>query len=1161
MTFKHIDFYDSPVMRELERQVIKSKNISAPTVADIVKNAWETRSIPSTKFTSTGDLFVDLLHLAEGLRERGFISNANVLEQKIFAYKKAAQYNSELSSAHPDGDITMDESATDGLGDVETLESTHEKMLEVINKIPTGKQAALVANILKASEVALELKKKAQDPTVEDSAEDIFSGRSAGRTTIIKEINTFLATQFPKIAGILKNKDVDPNKWGFTYSALFSGTPAYRVLYASRAGLDSASVERFFQSNESLYGKDFSGDELAKITAVLQSYAQAKDFNKLIGYANIVGGDIANKYFFGSQPNSKKREYATENPDKANSQMFRDNSNSIWKWYEANIWEGAYNDFALDQTKLLAAAREIQQTHYLNFQSLFSEDKLAQATAKIQEEIKGIIVPWDEVTTFFEKNPELPPNISSIASLTMAINAQIEKLKPYGSEGVLYKKLVELATIVFPGWTPNLAVRATEAAQEIILTVNFLNSKPLSSGDIIIQDTSKAVATLLGAAKMYWEAGKQAAPKSQTARDYAQNQKVTFNLAKAVKAATGKPYASLYEAVKSIFPNATSYEKLVQEAQNWLQESASITGYPVEEFNIQTQALEQINSGFKKIAQGLVRRKPTGPTKPAADMKEFQGGDASVGEKKPTTTPTTGGVGRASLGLTKANMNDPKEVAVAIMQQYLAYFAEALANAKDKFKDYDIQDVARIIRTGPKANPAVNTYDGKWGSETQGALELADKYLKQLGITGLDTKARYVNRVTSADAESVGKKNAALLGQATQMLGGRSSTPSQQIGASTVYDRLPDHIDWNIVEYPLMQHRIPVTAQDLSSLSSMYDLVIKNNWAQPKYTKDRQGFDIEGLTAGNLLFIIRWFQQRAQFVYNSSIRSDKTAAALARQYYDSAKKLENQLAAFLSARGGITPESARNIVDIEALREYATTAPGARGRGGLGEEKFQGDVSLTEIKSRRTPGGTSGYQYADYRSGEGTDWKSPTGGSAREEDGPPIGPDGTINLASRWFNGLDEKLGVSHNPLLNPELFKRYTAGDLARTFYANAGGSMDDQARRQALVASGVEVEGYDEGAGDYIVFYYDPITRRKQRTYAMRVPAYQRAYKARLTAGPMRSFGALLQSISAALAPAIAEWMQTAQPNDTAKQAEQAWHTEWQRILGLRANEAAGV
>lgn len=1154
MTFKHIDFHDSSVMREFERQAIKSGKVSAPTVSEIVKNA---SSSDNKRYASTGELFVDLIRLAEGLREKGFTDKATSLENKIFAYKRASQeYNSELSAAHPDGDVTMGK-ASNGLGDVETLESAHKKMVDVINKKPTGKQAIaqkqLIANILKASEETLELKKKAQDVAGNESAEDIFSGRSATRQTTIKEINEFLASQFPKISSILKSKDVDPSRWVFNYSMLYNGTPQVRALYASLAELDPKAVNDFVVNVNKIFGSGFAGDQKQKIHSTFLAYAKNKDYNSLKAYANLFdpSGKLAQKYFTGSLPNPNKSEFIRDNPEK-NNELFIDNQNSIWRWYDANIYTLTYHDFNLDTDKLAAAVNELYAVYVSTFNALFPEERLNLASSKIQEQVKNILIPWNEVTTFFEKNPELPPNITSIASLTLAVNSQIEKLIPYTESGALFKKLVELATAMWTNWIPNLSTRATEAITEISNTVAFLNSKPLSSGDIVVQDTTSAVGPLMAAAKMYWQAGKQVDPKSQSAKDYAQNQKVTFNLAKAVKANTGKPYASLYEVIKPIFPNATTYEKLVQEAQNWLQESSSVTGYPADEFI--AQSTERLPIGFKKSAQGLVRK--TTPAAPAV---------SPTPSGTSTTVKPTGSVGgRVGLGLAKANMNDPKEVAVAIMQQYLAYFAEALSSpdAKSKFSDYDIQDIARIVRTGPKANPAVNTYDGKWGAETQTALDLANKYLKQLGITGLDTRARYVNKATSADAEAVAKNNAALLSQGIQALGGRAgrAAATQATGANLVYDRLPDAINWSDVEYPLMEHRNPVTAADMASLGSLYDLITKHNWIEPQFVKDAQGFDIEGLPAKVWMFLVQWFKKRAQFVYNASVRTNKEAAALARQYYDAAKRLEGQLTSFFASHG-FSSKNEGAIVDTDSLREYssASAGTGAAGTGSAaGERGRDGQVGRDGQRVRKVPGDGRYVNYRGERQGEGMDWKSPTG---MDEEGPPIGPDGTINLGSRWFNGLDDTLGISHNPLLNPEMFRRYSAADLARTFYASAGGDIDEQARRQALVASGVEVESYDEEVGDFIVAYYNPVTRRKQRTYAMKVPAYQKAYKAMLTAGPMRAFGALLQSISRALAPAIADWMRTAQPNDAAKQAEEAWHTEWQRILGLRANEAAGI
>jgi hypothetical protein len=1141
MTLKHINFYDSPVMRELARQAIKNGKVSQPSVDEIVKNVGLKPTIKST-----GNLFIDLVSLAEGLRNKGFASEAESLEEKIVAYKRASkEYSEELSIAHPEGDTTMGE-ATNGLGDVETLESAHNKIISVVvDKNPTGKQSAVVTNILKATRDILEIKKKAQDtkdPGLENSAEDngddVFSGKSITVQKNINEINEILASEFPKISSILNSQSLDPSKWIFDYSRLVSGSDSMKNLYATRAEVDLASINKLLQDNKNLYGENFTGDQLGKIYFVLTSYAKNKEFDKLVYYGNIVG-NIGSKYFSGSQPNSDKREYLANNEESANNQIFHDNPNSIWVW---SGWVPSLNGihFKFDQDRLLQAAKEIQTIQYNNFKTLFSDEKLNQATTKIQAEIKSDLTSWNEVIEYFNNTLQLTPVAKSNTSLVMTIISQIGKLKKYLEDGDLNKKLVDLTNAMWDSkQVLNISTKCNEAIVEIKNLIQLLNTKPLSPGDVIVQDSSQVVSLLMTTAKMYWEAAKKVDQKSSTYKEYSQNQRVTFNLAKTVKAGTGKPYSILYQSVKEVFPQATTYEKLIQESQKWLEESSNNTGITADQFE-GSKVAEKLIPEMKKFAEGLIRKTPSSSS---SAVKPVTG----PGVK---STPSSSG---SAIGLAKANMNDPKEVAVATMQQYLAYFAEALSSeaAKAKFTDYDAQDIASIVRTGPKANPAVNTYDGKWGTQTQAALDLANKYLKQLGVSGLDTKARYSNRVTSSDAESVAKNNASLLSQGTQTLtsNNKINTNGQQ---NYLYDKLPQHIDWNNVEYPLLQHYVPVTSNDLSSLGSLYDLITKNDWVKLQYTKDEQGFDVEGLPGKAWIFIVQWFQKRAQFVYNTSVRADKNIAALARQYFNAAKRLEGQLGSFFASHG-YDSRNEDKVIDSDAIREYSDNAS-------KNVDSGKGNKIGPGGKSSESNGGST--QYISYHQqgaeGDGKDLKSPT----RGDDGPPISTeDGTINLASRWFNGLDQKLGISHNPLLNPELFRRYPAADLAKTFYAGSGDNLDEQARSQALIASGVEVESYDEAAQDYIVYFYNPVTRKKQRTYAMRVPAYQKAYKSTLMGGPMRAFGNLLQMISSALAPAISNWMRSTQPNNAEKQVEEAWHTEWQRILGQQANEASGV
>lgn len=1128
MTLKHISFYDSLVMRELEKQAVKNNSAPTPKLESIIKSA-KINSSKAKFYLPTGDLFADLVRLSEGLRQKGFIDTAEVLESKILAYKQAStEYIDELSAAHPDGDASMGE-ASEGLGDVETLESAHNKILEVVKKQPTGKQAsAKISNILQASEEILGIKKKAQDGEGE-SVEDLFSGRTSSKIALIAEINEIIARQFTKISSLLKT-DIDISKWVFRYQDLYAGTPEFRSLYASYTGVDPAAIDRFFQQDEYLYGKNYVGDKFAKILSTLQGFANSYNVNGLINYANTFGGDLGSKYFAGSQPNENKRQYATSNPDQSNKQIFRDNPNSIWQWSNSNWLFADRQDFVIDQNKLNEVAKSIQQIHYDNFQALFSEEKLTSATSQVQEQLKSILAPWNEVASFFGKKIELPNSTTSSASLIMAVNSQIDKLKEYLDDGSLSKKLSELAKSMWPEWSPRISIQASEAVEEIVNTVELLNTKPVNSTDVIVTNIDEVGQTLFTMGKAFFDAAKNANPKSREFLVYKKNYEELGKILFAVKNGLGKPYLFMYEKIKDSFPNATSYDKLIQEVKNFAQEYSDISA---------TASLATSNL----VKQGQLIRKNPVSNKPAT----------SVPAKNVTPAKNTGGTNRASLGLAKANMNDPKEVAVATMQQYLAYFAEALASdsAKSKFTEYDPKDVALLVRTGPKANPAVNSYDGKWGTQTQDALNIANKYLRQLKLNELDTKARYVNRTTSSDAETTAKSNSVLLSQATQILGGKANSPEQ---TGTIYDRLPEKINWSEVNYPLMQHRVTVTSKDLSSLGALYDLIIRNNWLEPQYTKDSEGFDIEGFSARYWGYIVQWFQKRAQFVYNSSIRTDKEAATLAREYYNAAKRLEGQLRSFF-ARYGYTSQNETDVIDTEALRQHSKTPGGSIQNTEQNGERILERAPAGQNNSRKL---NNGLQYANYvGDGDGTDWRTPNGG----DEAPPIGPDGTINLSSRWFNGLDRALGIEHNPLLNWDVFRRYSAADLAKTFYASSGGNMDEQAKKQALVAVGLEVEAYDAEAGDYIVRRYNPVTRRTERTYAMRVPEYQRAYKARLMAGPIRSFGALLQSISAALAPAIAEWIRQAQPNDTAKQSEQAWHTEWQRVLGIKANETVGA
>ena len=88
----------------------------------------------------------NILKLCSGLRAKGFDKHADGIERKFLAYKTAANthlYRAHdedgedlINAAHPDGDPNMGDGEH---GDVETILSKHKKIVDVIQKEPTGK--------------------------------------------------------------------------------------------------------------------------------------------------------------------------------------------------------------------------------------------------------------------------------------------------------------------------------------------------------------------------------------------------------------------------------------------------------------------------------------------------------------------------------------------------------------------------------------------------------------------------------------------------------------------------------------------------------------------------------------------------------------------------------------------------------------------------------------------------------------------------------------------------------------------------------------------------------------------------------------------------------------------------------------------------------------
>lgn len=158
MIFKHKPLSESSVMKEFERIAI-SKGLAKSEVIS------KTASDESVNLEPSGDLIIDILNLAEGLRSKGFVKDAESLEEKVLVYKKAEThlYNAidedaddMLDFAHPKkNQVKFD--AKDGHGEFEDTRSQHKKIIDIVNK----KVASDLSDVLGETAEILGLKKKA----------------------------------------------------------------------------------------------------------------------------------------------------------------------------------------------------------------------------------------------------------------------------------------------------------------------------------------------------------------------------------------------------------------------------------------------------------------------------------------------------------------------------------------------------------------------------------------------------------------------------------------------------------------------------------------------------------------------------------------------------------------------------------------------------------------------------------------------------------------------------------------------------------------------------------------------------------------------------------------------------------------------------------------
>jgi hypothetical protein len=184
MTFKHGKLDDSATMRSLikvahEKGLIKDEPVLTKT-ASLQKKA---------DYSPSSNLMENIIKLCTGLRGMGLDKFANDLESKFMEYKRAnSLYETSketgddvVDQAHPQGSHKISDVEGDAV--VETILDQHLKMINVVNKKPTGKLASNL-DILKAVKKAV-----GQQP----SKEDLIRSLQSNAAGVLKAYNNVSA--------------------------------------------------------------------------------------------------------------------------------------------------------------------------------------------------------------------------------------------------------------------------------------------------------------------------------------------------------------------------------------------------------------------------------------------------------------------------------------------------------------------------------------------------------------------------------------------------------------------------------------------------------------------------------------------------------------------------------------------------------------------------------------------------------------------------------------------------------------------------------------------------------------------------------------------------------------------------------------------------------
>lgn len=1130
---KHINFDDSPVMRELARQAVKNGTIQTESVSDIVKKASATKS-----YQPTGDLYTDLFKLASGLRDRGFVKEADGLEDKILIMKQAESHlyraidedgEDLLDFAHPDGDAKVSD-AQEGNGIVETLPSAHQKMVDVVNKTPTGKYAKLIDDIILATAYALDvdLKKFAAE---EDDMEEELSGKGSKKKELLGKINAFLADRFTKVNDLLKAsyQEFNPPAWAFRAEDLLDpgSSQKFKNLYGELAVVNPRNLDLWKPKMRRFYGdENFAGDPLGELARVIRS---AGNKEELVAWGNEAGQGVGNTYFSGSQPSKEKQEYIRENPESVRSPLYRDNPNSVWVW-RPGVQEAGFGHipfsmppgvFVADENKTVAAARAINDALVTFYNSMVGPDKLAAASGKIQEDASKYFNELKEVAGLFEREPEIDANVTSLAPIVTAINETISKLQHLSPKGGAGKKFATLVDSRFgEGWRPIAFTNVDAATKEVAGMVDFLGKNTLTPGDALITDP-KAANLFLATAKMYRDA-EEHVKDPKVLEKFKKYKQLTYKLYKVLQNAQGRPYSEVAEEVKKLYPNATSYEKLLNEAQTWAQESSELTGRPADEYITAADRNDLV-----KLA-----------TPPGGDP----------GAAKPTAAPGSGkpagGTPAPGQARSAPVKKTPDMEAVARMQFALSQMAGMINQfGKEKFpKVFNANDANFIWSTGPGKNAGPDRFDGKWGANTAKALATAKKYVDALPnkvgtIVTAEPRGYWTGSGHSKDVTAEAGENLRVL-YAGMQAAGYSATGAPTTKAAAVYDKLPKNLQFSqseMMSNPEVGGMYPVTSDTMRSMASLYKFLLEKLGVEPQaiQSDDPMQPNLRGLTIRKWDEILKWFMNRAKYIQSNLARDDAERQS-AGNYHSDAVRLWNQLVGYGKA-------AKLTLNDMDKLlpeNQLPGGSVGIGGVGGAGSAYKQGPGARGRGKGREAGG-------QDDMEGRRMQMAPP------DNTAPPIGE--VLDLRTEWWPDMNLQ------DVLRLDQFRRVPAARMAMRFFPDMSDKSDEDVQLEAIKHLGYRPVGeFRPDENSWVVQVRGPTGRPVNKLF-VDLPKAEQTMSQLRSRDPLNNYQRFLNQLMGNLRKVYDDWMSQVDPSSAEASAVQDYYDRWVQGISKQYRDIA--